>query len=114
MTGAWLLLGVFLLSGCGGERERSFSIPSGFAGDSLKVFARQADVEIIFNTLSVRAIVTKEVEGFMSPNNALEKMLEDTALEFAIDRETGAYAVTVSRLLESRFESVEINAYAGG
>ena len=86
------------LTACSYPDERSLNIPEGLASHTLKEFAKQADVEIIFNPPSVSEVRTNPVVGKMSPRAALELMLSGTALVFERDPETGAYAVTSNQI----------------
>lgn len=107
-----LVVLVVSVSGCGKESELSFDIPSGRAANSLKLFAKQANVEIIFNSPSVDGIVTGAVYGRMTPRAALVKMLDDTDLSFEEDTETGAYAVTMGVLSDARLLMESNDAYS--
>lgn len=98
--GVLLVAVSFVLGGCGEERLQFFSIPSGRAAHSLKLFAKQANVEIVFDTPTADVVVTNAVEGKMTPQSALAIMLENTSLKFEEDPETGAYAVTKIELTE--------------
>ncbi|MEM9157926.1 MAG: STN domain-containing protein [Verrucomicrobiota bacterium] len=75
------------------EGARDFELPAGNAAQTLKQFAKQAEVEIIFNADSVKGVQTNAVRGAMSPRLALEAMVKGTLLAVDQDRETGAYAI---------------------
>ncbi len=85
------------LAGCQRQEKRSLDVPEGYATHTLKEFAKQANVEIVFNTPSVGNIKTSAVVGRMAPQAALESMLAGTPLGFERDPETGAYAVISSK-----------------
>ena len=89
------------LGGCSGLEKRYVDIPEGYAAQTLKEFAKQARVEIVFNAPSVAGVVTNPVEGSMTPQAALDTMLSGTDLYFEIDTETGAYAVTHIRISDA-------------
>ncbi len=82
-----------LLAGCGVKEERSLNIPQGSATLTLREFARQADVEILFDLQIVRGVETNAVNGKYEPGSALRMMLEDTRLGVDFEKESGAYAV---------------------
>lgn len=84
--------------GCNENDKQSINIPEGYASQTLKDFAKQADVEIIFDAPSVVNIKTNSVNGHMSPEEALGTMLAGTSLVFRRDPSTGAYAVTVASI----------------
>lgn len=78
---------------CAKTEKQSLNIPAGFATHTLKEFARQAKVEIIFDPQSVYGVKTHSVDGDYDPHSALQIMLEDTPLRVDYDDETGAYAI---------------------
>ena len=83
----------FGFSSCTKQETRSLDIPAGFATQPLKEFARQAKVEIIFDSQSVYGVKTQSVNGDYDPQSALRIMLEDTPLSVDFDDESGAYAI---------------------
>ena len=95
------ILCLLALTACSYPDERSLDIPEGFASHTLKEFAKQANVEIVFNPPSVSEVRTNPVVGKMTPRAALELMLSGTPLVFERDPETGAYAVTSNRILDT-------------
>lgn len=84
---------LILLSACSEKELLIVDIPGGLATDTLKEFARQTDVEILFDRQSVYGVKTNPVKGKFDPATALRIMLEDTPLGVDIENETGAYAV---------------------
>ena len=82
------------LTGCSKLEKHSIDVPEGYASQTLKEFAKQADIEIVFNAPSVANVKTNAVSGRMTPLAALDLMLYGTNLVFERDEETGAYAVT--------------------
>lgn len=82
-----------LLVGCLEKEGRSLDIPEGSAALTLKEFARQANVELLFDLQIVYGVETNAVEGYYEPGAALRMMLEDTALAVDFEKESGAYAV---------------------
>lgn len=68
-------------------------IPAGAAALTLMDFAKQANVEIVFDAQGVSGVETNAVHGEYEPLAALSHMLEDTSLGVYYDKETGAYAI---------------------
>src|SRR5690242_2442541 len=91
------LLPLFLILSVGArssnDSKKSFNIPSGVAGQTLKQFAAQAGCEIVFSAALVSQVSTNAVEGEWSPNDALKQMLANTPLVATQDQKTGAIAV---------------------
>ncbi|MBK1875626.1 STN domain-containing protein [Pelagicoccus mobilis] len=70
-----------------------FDIQPGKASKTLKEFARQAELSIVFDSRSVREVETNSVSGALSAKQALALLLEGTTLVFEQDEETNAFAV---------------------
>ena len=87
---AWLCA---ILSACTEKEKLSLDISEGSAANTLREFAHQANVEILYDRQSVYGVKTNPVKGKYDPADALRKMLEDTPLGVDIETETGAYAV---------------------
>lgn len=100
----FVVTGLILLAACaeqknGYEQEQSvLNIPEGEATYTLKEFAKQAEVEIMFNPQSVYGVNTNAVIGEYYPHSALRIMLKDTSLTIDFDEETGAYGVMRNEL----------------
>ena len=88
-----IVIGLLGLVACSDTDTKELDIPEGFATTTLKEFARQADVEIIFDSRSVYGVKTHAVRGSHNPGDALRIMLEDTPLRVDFDEASGAYAV---------------------
>jgi len=78
---------------CHKQDTREFSIPEGPATSTLKTFATQAGIEILFDSQQVGAFQTHAVSGRYRPEQTLNLMLKETALQFSIDPKTHAYAI---------------------
>ena len=74
------------------EREIRFSIPSGEATQSLMLAADQAEVGIMFVPQTTSGVTTHAVEGEYTLADALDLLLQDSAL-VAVRDSSGAYAV---------------------
>lgn len=81
------------LAACAPKEERSLDIPEGLATSTLKEFARQTNVEILFDLQIVYGVETNAVKGKHEPGSALRMMLVDTPLGVDFEKESGAYAV---------------------
>lgn len=88
---AWLC--VVLFTACSKKEELALDIPEGQATSTLKEFARQTDVEILFDLQIVYGVKTNAVKGKYEPDSALRMMLQDTPLGVDFENESGAYAV---------------------
>lgn len=66
----------------------AFDIPAQPLGTSLKQFADQAGVQILFEEKVVAGILTKPVKAELSVNDALNELLGNTELEFTAKDET--------------------------
>lgn len=82
-----------ILTACTEKEKLSIDIPEGFATTTLKEFARQTNVEILFDRQSVYGVQTNAVKGKYDPGSALGIMLKNTPLGVDFEKETGAYAV---------------------
>ena len=70
-----------------------FNIPAGAAEHGLRLFARQAGVEVLFEVEQVKGRQANAVEGRFTPRSALEALVAGTGLVILHDEETGAMAV---------------------
>ena len=90
--GLMVLCAVFVVA-CSNKEERSLDIPEGLAALTLKEFARQTDVEILFDRQVVKGVETHAIKGDYEPGYALRMMLADTPLGVDFEKDSGAYAV---------------------
>lgn len=84
------LLGSLLLAA--EPAKRAFDLPSDTAEKSLKLFSRQAGLEVIFPSEIAKEVRTKPVKGAMTAREALAAMLTNTGLALFEDK-TGAFTV---------------------
>src|SRR5262249_39766045 len=95
----WLLAGVlpfflFLLSPAAELPEtKSFNLPADVAEKTLKLFSEQSGRGVVFLSARVRGIRTNPVRGQLTPREALDRMVEGTALTASLDEKTGAFAI---------------------
>ena len=73
--------------------KKRFNLPAGVASETLKQFAKQAGREIVFAPEAIGTVRTKEVQGELTPREALDLMLAGSGLVTSQDPKTGAFAV---------------------
>lgn len=82
-----------ITTGCQNEEAIYFSIPSGSAAVTLKEFAKQSELEIIYTAKSVESVKTNALSGRMHPRQGLRQLLNGTPLILQEDPVSGAFAV---------------------
>ncbi|MBM3853564.1 MAG: hypothetical protein FJ399_10460, partial [Verrucomicrobia bacterium] len=75
------------------EVARDFDVPAGQARDTLKRFAAQAQVEIVFPSENTLGVATNAIRGRLAPEEAITALLAGTNLTATRDPKTGAYSV---------------------
>jgi len=91
-----LLIVTLLAAGIAAAAEsmkKKFNLKAGAAGETLKQFAAQTGLEIVFAPEAVGTVATMAVQGEHSPREALDFMLAGTDLVASQDTKTGALAV---------------------
>ncbi|HKB56598.1 MAG TPA: TonB-dependent receptor [Lacunisphaera sp.] len=89
-----LLLGLgALLPGLAGAAPVEFNLPAQPAADALVAFSSQADIEVLFSYDELRAVPANAVTGRYEPEQALIRLLKDTAFAARRDRQ-GKFVVT--------------------
>jgi len=76
------------------EEAKKFAIPASTADKSLKQFAAQSGVEVVYPAEVVRGVRTPEVKGEMNPTEAMTRLLEGTGLAMAQDQKSGAFSIS--------------------
>lgn len=94
---ATILLGLIALACSPDRNTRQFDLPAGHADQTLLEFAKQGEVEIVYDSDTVAMICTRKVEGRFSPSRALRLMLAGTGLVAERDSRTEAFAVIRQR-----------------
>jgi Outer membrane receptor for ferric coprogen and ferric-rhodotorulic acid len=105
-----LALALFIGSGLfGGTPSRiQFDVPAGDALRTLRLFSQQSGLQILYSPDHVRGIKTRAVQGSLSPLEALEFMLAQTALVIVHDRTVDAVAIRrTSRVASPRYAGSE-------
>src|SRR5688572_4827862 len=88
-----LLLSIALATAAPDVARKAFDLPSDRADRSLKRFAEQSGLEIIFSAQVARSVKTQAVKGEMVPSSALAAMLANTGLEAVQEPTTGALSI---------------------
>ncbi len=91
----------FLTSRSSAEEPHAFELKANTAAKSLKQFARQARLSIIFKPSTVRDIRTNEVRGLMLPEDALTQLLDNTLLDFRRSGGSGGLVVFRQEKMEA-------------
>ena len=74
--------------------KRSFDISEGYAINTLKDAAQQAEVEFIFSADLVKGVRTPSIQGEYVPLEAFSLMLAETSLAVFQHEQSGVYAIT--------------------
>lgn len=74
--------------------KRSFDVPAAEAPVSLKQFAQQAGLQLLYSAREIAGTKTNAVKGLFTPREALSKMLSGTKLIATPGQTRGAVAVT--------------------
>jgi hypothetical protein len=74
--------------------KKSFDVPAADAPVSLKQFAQQAGLELLYSAREVAGAKTNAVKGLLTPREALTRMLSGTKLVATPGKNRGAIAVT--------------------
>ncbi len=78
----------------GEATKKSFDVPAAEAPVSLKQFAQQAGMELLYSAKEVAGAKTNAVKGVLTPREALSRMLSGTKLIATPGKNRGAIAVT--------------------
>lgn len=73
--------------------ELIYDIPEGRAIKTLKLAAKQGDVDIMFAASVTKGVTTKAVYGVFTAQEALDRMLTGTLLTVVRDEGSGAFAI---------------------
>ncbi len=71
-----------------------FDVPAGDLIAALESFAKQADVDLVYQDEQVKGLRTGGVSGSFSPRDAVMKLLEGTPLLLRTDEASGALLIT--------------------
>lgn len=90
---AWLLCGLIGAAAPAAESLRAFNVPAGFAETTLKQFAEQAGMEVLFSTEVARGVRTNAVKGNLVVHEAARQMLSGTPLYVVNDSRHGVLRI---------------------
>ncbi len=71
----------------------NYDIPEGKAIKTLKLAAKQGDVDIMFAASAIKGVTTSAIEGVFTAQEALDGMLAETSLFAVQDEGSGAFAI---------------------
>jgi iron complex outermembrane recepter protein len=74
--------------------KRAISIPSGDLGTALALLAKQAGADLVYRPEQVQGLKTRGVEGELSTEDAVKRLLEGTSLVLSVDS-TGALLIAL-------------------
>jgi TonB-dependent receptor len=91
----------FLMSGeafaaSNSKRKVKVDLPAGLAAESLRVFAAQSQLQIVFPTNLLKGARSPRIKGRYVIDEALELILENTDLTSIRDEQSGAYFIKES------------------
>lgn len=92
----WLACFVAVRTALAAEARRSFNIPAEAAEKSLKQFASQSGVEVLFSTQAADGIRTNAIRGEFVPTDAVRKILAGTPLYLVSDDKNGVLRIVRS------------------
>ena len=83
-----------VLAALGAEAKKSFDISADAAERTLATFAKQSGTEVLFSTEAAAGIRTNAIKGEMTPLDALNAMIDGTALVVVRDEKNGVWRIT--------------------
>ena len=75
------------------QAKKSIEIPAGEALATLKQFVTQSGAQLLYSATEVEGVRTNAAKGLFAPREALERLLQGTALVADQDERTGALTV---------------------
>ena len=90
---AWLLCALAWPAAHAADGLRSFDVPAGFAETTLKQFAAQAGMEVLYSTEVARGVRTNAVKGNLVVHEAAKQMLSGTPLYVVNDSRHGVLRI---------------------
>ena len=84
---------VFSAAAADADSLRSFDIPAGEAERTLKDFATQSGLEVLYSTNAARGVRTKAVKGLLVAREAVKQMLSGTPLYVVNDSKNGVLRI---------------------
>jgi hypothetical protein len=90
---SWLLFPIVCAAMMAAEFTKSFDIPAGAAEKTLKQFAAQSGMEVLFSTEAARGVRTNAVKGNLIVQAAVRQMLSGTPLYLVEDNKHGVLRI---------------------
>ena len=87
--------------------KKNFDIPAGEALTALKRFFAQSGEQLIYKTESLDGVRTEAVKGSFTAREALERMLNRTALSVAQDKKTGILVIVAAANANGKSRSAD-------
>ena len=75
-------------------QKRQFDLPADAAEISLKQFAAQSELEVLFSPKTTADVRTNAIKGNYSPRDAMDRLLGGTGLIATQDGKTGAFNIS--------------------
>ena len=97
LGGAWLGFGATV-----DTQKRRFDLPVDTAEKSLKRFADQSGLQVLYPTKLASNVRTNSLHGLFTPRDALDRILAGTGLIAVHDEKSGALTVLRAPVVEQR------------
>lgn len=78
------------------DAQRRVEVPAGDLLTAIEVLQQQSDVQVVYNDGDLRGLRTSGVQGTLTTQEAVRKLLEGTKLRLRLDQETGAMLIVSS------------------
>jgi iron complex outermembrane receptor protein len=93
MRALWAVALMAFSASAAPSTKKVFDVPAGNAEATLREFTKQAGVQFVFDSDKVVGVKTAGVRGEFEPRAALDKMLANTGLVAAQDKQSGALTI---------------------
>ena len=93
--------------------KRRFDLPVDSVEKSLKRFAEQSGLQVLYPTKLAQNLRTKSLQGMFTPRDALERILAGTGLIAVHDEKSGALTVLRAPVGENKRERPPADRAAG-
>lgn len=76
------------------ENREHIAVPAGDLVVALETLIRQTDINLLYQAEEIRGLTTRGVNAEVTPREAVEKLLQGTALRVRVDAATGAMMIS--------------------
>jgi TonB-dependent receptor len=90
------------------ENREHIAVPAGDLVLALETLVRQTDINLLYQAEEIRGLTTRGVNEEVTPREAVEKLLQGTALRVRVDAATGA--MMISRVNSSSVNTGQLAA----